>query len=417
MRSGVIMQETFKRIENFSREVASFLINTHMFYPIVLLVASLLLHRLTRRILLFIKRRILASSLTKELRVGQYIFQKTKLERLSLLVYVASFWLLRSHFLRVDFLTISEVFSTLATLLVIYIITRFLHEILDGLAIYTESKEEFRGRSYRSYIQVLILIVYIAASVIAAGSVSGKSPWDLLSGIGAMTAVLLLVFRETILSFVSSLQISSYDLVRLGDWISVPKYDADGDVIEVALHTIKIQNWDKTISVVPTHEILQSGFKNWRGMTEIGGRRIKRSIFLDSHSVKFMDASLRKKLGEIELLKPYFEEIESTKQIKYEMSNEYTLNTRHLTNIGTFRIYVLRYLKALNEVRQDLTLLVRQLESGPTGIPLELYLFTATTAWAEYEVIQADIFDHLFAILPVFELETFQYSNKIPRMN
>ena len=411
------MEEIFKQSIAVLTGTIAFLVNTHTLYPLILLTASLLLHRVTRRVLLYIKKRIVASTLTKELRVGQYIFQKLKLERLSLLVYLASFWLLRNYFLNENFLSISEVFSTLATLVVIYMITRFLHEILDGLAIYTESKEEFRGRSYRSYIQVLILILYIAAFVIGAGSISGKSPWDLLSGIGAMTAVLLLVFRETILSFVSSLQISSYDLVRLGDWISVPKYDADGDVIEVALHTIKIQNWDKTISVVPTHEILQSGFKNWRGMTEIGGRRIKRSIFLDSHSVKFMDISLRKKLGEIELLKPYFEEIEKTKEIKYEMSDEYTLNTRHLTNIGTFRIYVLRYLKALKEVRQDLTLLVRQLESGPTGIPLELYLFTATTAWEEYEVIQADIFDHLFAILPVFELETFQYSNKIPRMN
>ena len=203
--------------------------------------------------------------------------------------------------------------------------------------------------------------------------------------------------------------------MRLGDWISVPKYDADGDVIEVALHTIKIQNWDKTISVVPTNEILQSGFKNWRGMTEIGGRRIKRSIFLDSHSVKFMDSSLRSRLGEIEILKPYFLEVEKDGTIHYEITEEYTLNKRHLTNIGTFRIYVLRYLRSLQEVRQDLTLLVRQLESGPTGIPLELYLFTATTEWAEYEVIQADIFDHLFAILPAFELETFQYNNKIVR--
>ena len=411
------MQETFNRMVMLGHEIASFLVNTHTLYPLILIFVALLLHRMTRRILLFLKKRVVASSLTKELRVGQYIFKKLKLESLTLISYVASFWLLRNSFLQEDFHALAEAFSTLANLIIIYIVTRFLHEIFDGLAIYTESKEEFRGRSYRSYIQVLILIVYIAAFIIAAGSVSGKSPWDLLSGIGAMTAVLLLVFRETILSFVSSLQISSYDLVRLGDWISVPKYDADGDVIEVALHTIKIQNWDKTISVVPTCEILQSGFKNWRGMTEIGGRRIKRSIFLDSHSVKFMDMTLRKKLGEIELLKPYFEEIEGKKEIKYEMNGEYTLNTRHLTNVGTFRIYVLRYLQALQEVRQDLTLLVRQLESGPTGIPLELYLFTATTAWEEYEVIQADIFDHLFAILPVFELETFQYSNKIPRMN
>ncbi len=409
------MEELFYRFSQVKSEFSTFLVETHTLYPLIVLCSSLLIHRVLRRILLFIKNRITSKSLPLELKVGQQIFKSLKIERSSLFAYVVGFLLLRNKFVVEGFVSVAEVFGTLATLNIIYITTRFLHEILDALAIYTESKEEFRGRSYRSYIQVLILIVYIAAFVIGAGAISGKSPWDLLSGIGAMTAVLLLVFRETILSFVSSLQISSYDLVRLGDWISVPKYDADGDVIEVALHTIKIQNWDKTISIVPTYEILQSGFKNWRGMTEIGGRRIKRSIFLDSHSVKFMDPPLRKKLGEIEILKPYFEKVEKDGTIHYEGMEEYTFNKRHLTNIGTFRIYALLYLRSLKEVRQDLTLLVRQLESGPTGIPMELYLFTATTEWAEYEVIQADIFDHLFAILPVFELKTFQYNYKIAR--
>jgi len=404
------MKKIFNNIGLIATQVSDFLINTHTLYPIIILLPSLILHRIIRRVLLFIKKRIQNSKFRLDLKIRQYIFNRLKIERLSLLIYVVAFVLLRNKFLEEGFLNIAHVFATLSTLIIIYIVARFLHEILDGLATYTESKEEFRGRSYRSYIQVLILIVYIASFVIGGGAVSGKSPWDLLSGIGAMTAVLLLIFRETILSFISSLQISSYDLVRLGDWISVPKYDADGDVIELALHTIKIQNWDKTISVIPTHEILQSGFKNWRGMTEIGGRRIKRSIFLDSHSVKFMDMELREKLGKIELLKPYFEELESSSPPHYEPKNATFLNNRHLTNLGTFRAYVLRYLKSMTGVKQDLTLLVRQLESGPTGIPLELYLFTATTVWGEYEKIQADIFDHLFAILPVFELKTFQYS-------
>ncbi len=402
------MQETFERLKN---AITDFLESTHTLYPLLVLLISLFCHRIIRRLLLIVKKRL--TSIEKELKVQQYIFSKVRLERLSLFVYVAAFVFLKNKFVKEGFVYAGEFFSILATLNTIYIITRFLHEILDGIAHYTESKEAFRGRSYRSYIQVLILILYIAAFIIGAGTISGKSPWDLLSGISAMTAVLLLVFRETILSFVSSLQISSYDLVRLGDWISVPKYDADGDVIEVALHTIKIQNWDKTISVVPTYEILQSGFKNWRGMTEIGGRRIKRSIFLDSHSVKFLDKKLRERLGEIDILKPYFEKIEKDISVYYEDDGSYTFNKRRLTNIGTFRIYVLLYLKASQEIRQDLTLLVRQLESGPTGIPLELYLFTATTAWEEYETIQANIFDHLFAILPAFELETFQYNNKI----
>ena len=225
-----------------------------------------------------------------------------------------------------------------------------------------------------------------------------------------MTAVLLLVFRETILSFVASLQISSYDLVRRGDWISVPKYDADGDVTEVALHTIKIQNWDKTISVLPTSDLMQSGFKNWRGMQETGGRRIKRSIFLDVSSVKFMDEELRRRVGKIDLLKSYFAEVESSDiSAQYGSDTEHPLNDRRLTNIGTFRMYVTRYLQSLDTLRKDLTFLVRQLEPGATGIPLEIYVFTATTVWGEYEKIQADIFDHLFASVHEFDLRIFQY--------
>ena len=298
----------------------------------------------------------------------------------------------------------------IASLIAIWIIVRLLHGLLDGLTAYTESEPRFMGKPYRSYIQVFILLIYIAGAIIAAGTVSGKSPWSLLSGIGAMTAVLLLVFRETILSFVASLQISSYDLVRRGDWISVPKYDADGDVTEVALHTIKIQNWDKTISVLPTSELLQSGFKNWRGMQETGGRRIKRSIFLDVSSVKFMDEDLRRRVGKIELLKSYFAEVESSDiSAKYANDTESPLNDRRLTNIGTFRMYVTRYLQGLDTLRKDLTFLVRQLEPSATGVPLEIYVFTTTTDWGEYEKIQSDIFDHLFAAVHEFDLRIFQY--------
>ncbi|MGP1439196.1 MAG: mechanosensitive ion channel family protein [Treponema sp.] len=403
------MQEIFERLKN---AIANFLESTHTLYPIIVLAIAVLVHRLVRRILIIITNRIKTSEISSHLKIQQYIFNKVKFERLSLFVYVFAFILLRNKLLEQGFIYAGELFAMLSSLNIIYIVTRLLHEILDGFAAYTENTDAFRGRSYRSYIQVFILLVYLSAVVIVAGVISGKSPWDLLSGISAMTAVLLLVFRETILSFVSSLQISSYDLVRLGDWISVPKYDTDGDVIELSLHTIKIRNWDKTISVVPTNELLQSGFKNWRGMTEIGGRRIKRSIFLNAHSIKFMDKPLRDRLGNIEILKPYFEDIEKDIGEHY-VDDIYTLNGRRLTNIGTFRIYVLRYLQSLSTVRQDLTLLVRQLESGPTGIPLELYLFTSTTEWAEYEIIQANIFDHLFAILPTFDLEIFQYQNKV----
>ena len=366
---------------------------------------SFIIHKIAKKIISAVAEKMskkLSGRTTNTL--GNYFFKYVHFERLALFSYVAAFGILS-----VNMVYGVSILQKISSLIVIWITARLIHGILDGLAAYTENEEKFQGKPYRSYIQVFILTVYIAAAIIAAGTVSGKSPWTLLSGIGAMTAVLLLVFRETILSFVASLQISSYDLVRRGDWISVPRYDTDGDVIEVALHTIKIQNWDKTISVVPTHDLLQSGFKNWRGMQETGGRRIKRSIFLDVSSVKFMDKTLRERTGKINLLKPYFEKIEEDIQAEYSDSADNPLNEKRLTNLGTFRIYTVRYLQSLATLRKDLTFLVRQLESGPTGIPLEIYVFTATTDWAEYENIQADIFEHLFAAVHEFELSIFQY--------
>ncbi len=333
-----------------------------------------------------------------------YLFKYMHIEYLALFIYVAAF-----HFLALHMQYGVLFFKKTAHIIPIFIITKLIHGALNGVAAYTEHTPRLKGKPYRSYIQVCILLMYSAAVIIAAGTISGKSPWALLSGIGAMTAVFLLIFRETILSFVASLQISSYDLVRKGDWISVPRYDADGDVMEVALHTIKIQNWDKTISVVPTHDLMESGFKNWRGMQETGGRRIKRAIFLDVGSVRFMDKALRERIGKIDLLKPYFAEVEHNINANYSDETTHPLNDKRLTNIGTFRMYVIKYLQSLDTIRHDLTFLVRQLESGPTGIPLEIYVFTATTEWDRYETIQADIFDHLIAAAHEFDLRLFQY--------
>lgn len=364
-----------------------------------------IVYKIVKQLCLIIIKHIRATIVHKtQTQLDDCLFQYIKFERAAFLVYAGWFSILSFE---MDYGV--SFFQKLATIVVIWTITKLLHGLFDGLAAYTERDNRFQGKPYRSYIQVLILIIYSAAVIISAGVVSGNSPWALLSGIGAMTAVLLLVFRETILSFVASLQISSYDLVRRGDWISVPKYDADGDVLELALHTIKIQNWDKTISVVPTHDLMESGFKNWRGMQETGGRRIKRSLFLDVSSVKFMDEALRIRLGKINLLKDYFIKIEKTVAAQYSSTSEQILNDNRLTNLGTFRAYVTCYLRSLQTIRQDLTFLVRQLEPGPTGIPLEIYVFTATTEWVQYETIQADIFDHLFASVHEFELRIFQY--------
>ena len=232
-----------------------------------------------------------------------------------------------------------------------------------------------------------------------------------LGGVGAMSAVLLLVFRDTILSLVASLQIASNDMIRVGDWVEMPQFNADGDVIDVALHTVKIQNWDKTITTIPTHKFIEDSFRNWRGMQDSGGRRIKRAMYIDLNSVKFLADEEIHHLAKYEFLQHYM--AEKNQELADQNSKKSTETNvipdrRRLTNIGTFRAYVLHYLKENGRIHKDMTLLVRQLAPGSQGLPLEIYCFTSDTRWAVYEDIQSDIFDHLIAILPEFGLRVFQ---------
>jgi len=237
----------------------------------------------------------------------------------------------------------------------------------------------------------------------------------LLSGFGAMTAVLLLIFKDTLLSLVASVQLTAQDMVRVGDWIEVPQFGADGDVVGVELHTVKVQNWDKTITTIPTHRLISDSFKNWRGMSASGGRRIKRALYLDASSIHFMSPEEVNGCKRFLLLEEYIGDKEGElAQYNQELAGlsaeerDVAVNMRRLTNIGTFRAYIWRYLRQHPQIHQDMTLLVRQLPPGPQGIPIELYCFTNTTAWNDYEDIQADIFDHLLAIVPEFGLRLFQ---------
>ena len=241
---------------------------------------------------------------------------------------------------------------------------------------------------------------------------ANQSPVVFLSGLGALTAVLMLVFRDTILSLVASLQIMSNDMIRIGDWVSMPQANADGDVIDIALHTVKIQNWDKTITTIPTYKFISESFKNWRGMSESGGRRIKRSLAIDMSSVRFLTDEEIEDFSRWELLRGYMGEkkgLLSERRSKVgELGDEVVPDPRSLTNIGTFRAYVNEYLRANPKIHKEMTLLVRQLAPSPQGLPIEIYCFTNDTAWARYEGIQGDIFDHLLAVLPQFGLEAFQ---------
>ncbi len=265
------------------------------------------------------------------------------------------------------------------------------------------------GRSIKGYIQVAKLVLWVFAAIAILAVLFDKSPMVFVSGLGAMTAVLLLIFKDTILSFVASIQIATNDMLRIGDWISMPKFGTDGDVVDIALHTVKIQNWDKTITTVPTHRFIEDSFKNWRGMAEAGARRIKRHLLLDQSSVRFLDDAKIDELMQIDLLKDYLQEAKQEIAAHNEnVDGTHPANARHLTNLGTFRIYIERYLRAHPKLRQDLTLIVRQLQPSPDGLPIELYCFCGDTRWAMYESLQADIFDHLLAIIGTFELRLFQ---------
>ena len=267
-------------------------------------------------------------------------------------------------------------------------------------------------RPIKGYVQVLKILVYCGAVILGISALIEQSPLLLLSGLGAMAAVLLLVFKDTILSLVASVQLTSNDMLRVGDWIEMPSMDADGDVIDIALHTVKVQNFDKTITTIPTYKLIAESYRNWRGMNDAGGRRIKRSLPLDQNSVRFLSKEEVDDLRRFRLLTDYLvgKDEELAEWNARELAGDANpVNARRITNIGTFRAYVIAYLKAHPELTdKGFTLLVRQLQPTPQGLPLEVYTFTNTTEWAEYERIQADVFDHLIAILPEFGLRLFQ---------
>ncbi|GBU14155.1 mechanosensitive channel protein [Enterobacterales bacterium] len=263
----------------------------------------------------------------------------------------------------------------------------------------------------KGYLQVLKLVVYVLMSIMLVATLIDRSPLILLSGLGAMAAVLMLIFQDTLLSLVASVQISSNDIIRVGDWVEMPQLNTDGEVIDIALHTVTVQNWDKTISTIPTKRFISDSFKNWRGMQQAGGRRIKRSLHLDQNSVCFLTPEAESHIQRFTLLSPYMERKHSEItewNTRLNDAEHHPVNMRRVTNLGSFRAYVEHYLRNSPHIHQEMTLIVRQEQPGPNGLPLELYCFTNTTAWNDYEGIQSDIFDHLLAIMPEFGLRVFQ---------
>ena len=262
----------------------------------------------------------------------------------------------------------------------------------------------------KGIIQALKILINFFGVLVILASFFGKEPLFFISALGIIASVLMLVFKDPILGLTASFQLSMNDMLRIGDWIEVPKHGADGNVIDISLTTVRVQNWDNTIVSVPAYDLISSSFKNWRGMSESGGRRVKRAINIDLQTIKFVDAEILKKLKKIELLSDYLENKEKdiAEYNSHHNVAENIVNGRNLTNIGTFRVYCEAYIKSRPYIHQKFTAMVRQLEPGPQGLPLEIYCFTNTVAWVEYETFQSDLFDHFFSIMKEFDLKPFQ---------
>ncbi|UCZ86825.1 mechanosensitive ion channel family protein [Pseudomonas sp. L5B5] len=286
-----------------------------------------------------------------------------------------------------------------------------LSALLNALLDIYARTEHARTRSIKGYVQLAKMVLYVFGAIIIVATLIDRSPLLLLSGLGAMSAVILLVYKDTLLSFVASVQLTSNDMLRVGDWIEMPQVGADGDVVDITLHTVKVQNFDKTIVSIPTWRLMSESFRNWRGMQQSGGRRIKRSLFIDASGVRFLHDDEEARLSKVRLLTDYI----GRKQAELKSWNEaqgnvaaLAANRRRMTNLGTFRAYALAYLKSHPEIQPNMTCMVRQMQTTAQGIPLEIYCFTRTTVWADYERIQGDIFDYLLAVMPEFGLSLYQ---------
>ncbi len=294
---------------------------------------------------------------------------------------------------------------------------RIARSLLRTVRDYLKTLPRFKDKPIDSYIQVFMIFAWAAGVFSILAIITDTDIWKFLTGLGAVSAVLLLVFRDTILGFVASIQVSINDMVRIGDWITFEKYGADGDVIEINLATVKVQNFDKTITTIPTYALISDSFKNWRGMQSSGGRRIKRAVIIKQKSIQFLTPQHIEELKEIALIKEYLID----RQAKIEASNQENkvdksvlINGRNLTNLGVFRKYIESYLEAHSAINAEMTMMTRQLAPTTQGVPLEIYAFSSDKRWQNYEYIMADIFDHILAAVPYFNLELFELPTEFP---
>lgn len=307
---------------------------------------------------------------------------------------------------------VEKILKVFAIVLTLWIARSLLHTVRD----YLKTLPRLKDKPIESYIQVFMIFAWLAGVMSAIAIITGIPFLKFLTGLGAISAVIILVFKDTILGFVASIQVSINDMLRIGDWITFEKYGADGDVIEITLATVKVQNWDKTITTIPTYALISDSFKNWRGMTSSGGRRIKRAVNIKQHSIKCLSEADIESLKKIELIRSYLEKRQqdiTEFNTSHNINKSMPLNGRNLTNVGVFRKYVQTYIERHSAVNKDMTIMVRQLAPTSQGLPIEIYAFSTDKRWVNYEYIMADIFDHVLAAVPYFGLEIFEYPSSI----
>ncbi len=373
----------------------------------IVAIIAVLVHLLVKKIIIYYIIKF-TNRVKKE---GENYFIKRKVyQRLLHLIPATIIYSLSPIFL-LEYPISLGVTNKLVTIYFIVMIFGAIQGLIRVLEDYYNKKPYSSDRSIRSYTQLIILITYLIAALIIVSYLFDVKVTKIFAGLGALAAVLMLVFKDTIMGLVAGIQLSANKMVHVGDWIEMPSYNADGDVLEITLNNVKVQNWDKTITNIPTYALVSNPFINWRGMQESGGRRIKRSISIDMQSVKFCTPEMLEKFKKIHHLKDYIEEREREIEEynkEHNIDDSVIVNGRRLTNLGIFRQYLDHYCRTNPRVNTNLTFLIRHLQPTDAGIPIEVYIFSADNRWAKYEELQADIFDHILAVIPEFELTVFQ---------
>ncbi|ENR6204145.1 mechanosensitive ion channel [Serratia marcescens] len=400
-----MQQQITRWLEQFGLEFGGVMSLLMVLGLIVLIsvVIHLVLHRV---VLAALQRRGQQSQRVWQQAITQYkLFQRVALLLQGVIISIqATLWLQSGSQTQAVIVTAAQVWILAFTLLSLF-------SLLDTLLALLRQSPISNQLPLRGIFQGLKLVAAILIGIMIVSLLMGKSPLLLLSGLGAMTAVLMLVFKDPILGLVAGIQLSANDMLKIGDWLEMPKYGADGAVTDIGLTTVKVRNWDNTVTTIPTYALISDSFKNWRSMSESGGRRIKRSLNIDTGSVHFLSEEEQRRLQRNPLLHSYLnvktqELSQHNQEIAVDLASP--LNGRRLTNLGTLRAYLEAYLRAHPRIHQNMTLMVRQLAPTPEGLPLEIYAFTNTTVWAEYESIQADIFDHILAVIDEFGLRVHQ---------